>query len=87
MEDKDTLTLLAAEVSKSLNQESVDPDTAIGDLGLDSMRVVELILICDQLYDTSIDPESIDLNQFTTLRGLDQQFREMKKKVKVAAVA
>lgn len=85
MQDKDTLNALCSAVSKSLNRESADPDIAIGELGLDSMRVVELILICDQLYDASIETESIDLTQFTTLRELDQQFNEMPKKTKVPA--
>jgi acyl carrier protein len=77
MEQQSTLTLLTAEVAKVLNRESVDPDIAVGELGVDSMRVVELILICDQLYSKSIDPDQLDINQFTTLRELDRQFREM----------
>lgn len=80
MEPKNTLMLLVGHVSKTLNQESIDPDIAIGELGFDSMRVVELILICDELYETSIDPESINLDQFTTLRALDQQFLAMAQK-------
>ena len=75
MNDNDTLARLTTEVGRVLNQASIDPDVAIGELGFDSMRVVELILICDELYETSIDPESINLDQFTTLRDLDQQFR------------
>jgi len=82
---QDTLTLLTGHVAKALNQETIDPDVAIGELGFDSMRVVELILICDELYETSIDPESINLDQFTTLRDLDQQFLEMARKAKAAA--
>ncbi len=77
MQDSATLPLLAGHVAKALERESVDPDVAIGELGFDSMRVVELILICDQLYETSIDPESIELTQFTTLRSLDEQFVAM----------
>jgi acyl carrier protein len=84
---QDTLTQLAGHVSKALNQESIDPDVAIGELGFDSMRVVELILICDELYETSIDPESINLDQFTTLRNLDEQFCEMARKAKAVGAA
>lgn len=87
MEQKNTLMLLAGHVAKALNQESVDPDIAIGELGFDSMRVVELILICDELYETSIDPESINLDQFTTLRGLDEQFLAMAAKGRALAEA
>ena len=87
MEQIDTLSLLVGHVGKSLNQSSIDPDTAIGELGFDSARVVELILICDELYETSIDPESINLDQFTTLRALDEQFQAMALKARAPALA
>ncbi len=87
MQDSTTLPLLAEHVAKALNRDGVDTDVAIGELGFDSMRVVELILICDQLYETSIDPESIELTQFTTLRNLDEQFVAMAAKGKKTAVA
>jgi acyl carrier protein len=80
MQASDTLAQLCAHVQKALNLESASPDVAIGELGFDSMRVVELILICDQLYDTSINPEAIELTQYTTLRDLDQQFLSMARK-------
>lgn len=80
MQTEDTLTQLAAHVQKALNLDTVNPDVAIGELGFDSMRVVELILICDQLYDTPINPEAIDLNQYTTLRDLDRMFQSMARK-------
>lgn len=82
-----TLDKLLAHVAKALNQASIDPDVAIGELGFDSARVVELILICDELYETSIDPESINLDQFTTLRNLDEQFLAMARKAKAVAEA
>lgn len=77
MMQEDTLSQLTHHVQSALSLPTVNPDVAIGELGFDSMRVVELILICDQLYGTAIDPEAIDLNQYTTLRNLDQQFRTM----------
>lgn len=80
MNTQDTLGQLCGHVQKALDLESIDPDVAIGELGFDSMRIVELILICDQLYDISINPESIDLNQYTTLRDLDRQFLSMPRK-------
>ncbi|KQP41157.1 phosphopantetheine-binding protein [Pseudorhodoferax sp. Leaf274] len=77
MEAKTTLEMLEAEVAKVLNQETINVDLAIGELGVDSMRVVELILICDQLYQAPLDPEALDINQFTTLRDMDRQFQDM----------
>ena len=85
MTRQDTLGQLCAHVQKALNLETISPDVAIGELGFDSMRVVELILICDQLYDTSINPEAIDLDQYTTLRDLDQQFNAMARKKEAPA--
>lgn len=85
MDTKNTLDLLVGHVAKALNQESIDADVAIGELGFDSMRVVELILICDELYETAIDPESINLDQFTTLRALDEQFLAMARKARAQA--
>jgi|GEM_PF-890910 len=75
MEGKTTLEILQTEVAKVLNQETIDVDLAIGELGVDSMRVVELILICDQLYQAPLDPEALQIDQFTTLRDMDRQFQ------------
>jgi acyl carrier protein len=86
MSENNTLSQLCTHVQKALNLDTISADVAIGELGFDSMRVVELILICDQLYNTSITPESIELTQYTTLRDLDQQFRSMGSKAGAEAV-
>jgi acyl carrier protein len=75
MNQQDTLSLLIAHVREALNIQTIGPDIAIGDLGFDSLRIVELILISNELYKAPIDPESINLTQYTTLRDLDGQFR------------
>ncbi|WP_260464037.1 acyl carrier protein [Burkholderia sp. Bp8963] len=82
-----TLTQLTDHVQQALNLDTIDPDTPIGELGFDSMRIVELILICDKLYNTSINPESIELTQYTTLRDLDKQFLAMPRKSADATAA
>ena len=87
MNEHDTLIQLSAHVQNALSLDTINPDIAIGELGFDSMRVVELILICDQLYDTAINPESIELTQYTTLRDLDQQFRSMARTPTAATAA
>jgi len=83
----DPLDRLCAEVGKVLKRKTVGPDVAIGELGFDSMTVVELMLICDQIYAISIDPDGLDLTQFTTLRQLDEQFNRLKAQAPQAAVA
>ncbi len=77
MENGKTLDLLSKEVARILNLESVDPDTGVGELGVDSLKVVELILVCDQLYGADIDPEKLNIDQFTSLRDLDRQLLGM----------
>ena len=75
MIEQDTLGLLAGHLKETMGRDTIDPDVAIGELGFDSMRVVELIMICDQVYGTTIDAESMELTQYTTLREIDSQFR------------
>jgi acyl carrier protein len=77
MESENTLKLLIAEVAKIAELENVDPDIGLNELGVDSLKLVELVLVCDQLYAISLDPERLDINEFTTLRDLDRQMREM----------
>lgn len=73
MSDPAKLDLLAAEVARILNADSVDVDTPMGELGVDSLNVVELVLVCEQLYTDSVDPERLQIDQYTSLRELDAQ--------------
>jgi len=68
------LDILAREVAKILNVESVETHVGIGELGIDSLNVVELIVFCEQLYG-SVDPEALNITQYTTLEQLDNQMR------------
>ncbi|WP_394843520.1 acyl carrier protein [Pendulispora brunnea] len=68
------LEILSREIAKILSVDSVDTNVGIGELGIDSMNVVELIVFCEQLYG-SIDPETLNITQYTTLENLDQQLR------------
>jgi acyl carrier protein len=77
MESVNTLDLLVAEVAKIAELDNVDPDIGLNELGVDSLKLVELVLVCDQLYAISLDPERLEINEFTTLRDLDRQMREM----------
>lgn len=77
MEPLNTLELLVAEVAKIAELDNVDPDIGLNELGVDSLKLVELVLVCDQLYAISLDPERLDITEFTTLRELDRQMREM----------
>ena len=70
----DTLAMLKKEVAKIINADSVDANIGIGELGIDSLNIVELIVFCEQLYG-SVDPERLDINEYTTLEDLDRQLR------------
>lgn len=67
------LNELLKEVSSLLNVDSLDPDSTLLDLGVDSMNVVELIMICEQLYPEVVDPDSMEFDEYTTLRELDNK--------------
>jgi acyl carrier protein len=77
MEHVSTLTLLVREVAKIAELDSVDPDVGLNELGVDSLKLVELVLVCDQLYGINLDPERLEITEFTTLRDLDKQMSEM----------
>ncbi|AVG16759.1 MULTISPECIES: acyl carrier protein [Chromobacteriaceae] len=70
-----TLEMLRKETAKILNVETVDTHVGLGELGIDSLNVVELIVFCEQLYG-SIDPEQLNITQFTTLEQLDAQLQQ-----------
>ncbi|NHQ80614.1 acyl carrier protein [Chromobacterium vaccinii] len=74
-ETVNTLEMLRKETAKILNVETVDTHVGLGELGIDSLNVVELIVFCEQLYG-SIDPEQLNITQFTTLEQLDAQLQQ-----------
>jgi len=76
MSDKSLLVALQTEVAEMLNKEQIDADTPLGELGVDSLNVVEVILICEQIYTDVSDPEALIFDEFTTLRDMDAQLLE-----------
>ncbi len=76
MSDKSQLVELQKQVAEMLNKEEIDADTPLGELGIDSLNVVEVILICEQLYTDVTDPEALVFDEFTTLRDMDGQLLE-----------
>jgi acyl carrier protein len=72
MQQNDHLRLLMTEVERIIGIESVTPEVAIGELGFDSLNIVELILACEQIYG-AVDLENLKLERFTSLAELDAQ--------------
>lgn len=72
-----TLDTLVSETEKTLDQQNISADASLLDLGVDSMNIVELIMVCEQIYGDNIDPDSLELDEYTTLRELDERLSTM----------
>lgn len=70
---KTKLEQLIEETQKILDRDQVDADSSLLDLGVDSMNIVELIMACEQIYAGGIDPDALELDEYTTLRELDER--------------
>ncbi len=70
------LAELKIQVAQMLNKEEVDIDTPLAELGVDSLNIVEVILICEQLYPDVMSPENLVFDEHTTLREMDEQLLE-----------
>jgi len=75
LDTQEPLQLLANEVAKILNVDAVDTQVGLGELGIDSLNIVELIVFCEQLYG-SFDPETLNITQTTTLAQLHRQLSD-----------
>lgn len=67
------LEKLINETKTILGRDQVDADSSLLDLGVDSMNIVELIMVCEQVYEGGIDPDALELDEYTTLRELDER--------------
>lgn len=72
-----TLDTLVSETEKTLDQQNISADASLLDLGVDSMNIVELIMVCEQIYGDNIDPDSLEIDEYTTLRELDERLSTM----------
>lgn len=73
MEAISTIEALAQGVKQMLALESVDLDLPLSQVGIDSLNVVELILVCQQVYVNVFNFDEIDIDENTTLREIDDQ--------------
>ena len=72
-----TLTDLTAKMEQLLGKTAIDVDMPLSMLGVDSMNIVEMVLICQQIYLGVTNYEDIDINEHTTLRDLDEQMNAL----------
>jgi acyl carrier protein len=71
-----TLPELKAQIAEMLNKEDIDVDAPLGELGVDSLNIVEVILIVEQLYPNVSDPDALTFDEHTTLSQMDEQLVE-----------
>lgn len=81
MEENLKLNELITQVGAMLAKDIIDPDATLSEIGIDSLNVVELILICEQLYPNLIDPQNLSFDEFTTLREVEKQLLENSREI------
>lgn len=72
-----TLDQFAAEMKKLLGLKEIDVDAPMSQLGVDSMNIVEMVIICQQIYTQVANYEDINIDENTTLRELDEQMHAL----------
>lgn len=71
------LEQLAAGVKDIVGAEEIDLDAPLSQTGIDSLNVVELILVCQQVYPNVVNLDDIDIDENTTLREIDSQLTSL----------
>ncbi|MGL6208445.1 MAG: phosphopantetheine-binding protein [Paracoccaceae bacterium] len=72
-----TLTALTAKMEQLLGKTAIDVDVPLSMLGVDSMNIVEMVIICQQIYLGVTNYEDIDITEHTTLSDLDAQMNAL----------
>ena len=75
MEEVSTLDRIVAEVARISNVEGIGPDTKIGDVNVDSLKFIELLLGFTSFFPGEVELDQLNVDAETTLRQLDAQLR------------
>lgn len=54
-------------------REDITEDFTLMEMGIDSLNVIELILICQSIYKDASQPELLKFDEYTTLKELHHQ--------------
>lgn len=73
----ETLNQFSEQMMKMLGVKSVDVDAPMSLLGVDSLNIVEMVVICQQIYTNVTNYQDIQIDENTTLRELDSQLTEL----------
>lgn len=72
-----TLDQLCKGIMDILGIDEVDANVPLAQLGIDSLNVVEMIIVCQQVYTNIINYEDINIDETTTLREVDEQMQAL----------
>jgi acyl carrier protein len=67
------LARLMTGISEILGVPVQDENSSVGDLGIDSESLFEVVLICQDIYGNDVDFDRIEVGYNTTLRALHEQ--------------
>lgn len=73
----DSLTRFTEDMRKMLGVKTIDIDAPMAQLGVDSLNIVEMVIICQQIYTNVTNYEDIDIDENTTIRELDAQLNAL----------
>lgn len=68
-----TLEQLSHSIKEMLALDEVNVDVPLSQIGIDSLNVVEMIIICQQVYTNVVNYEDINIDETTTVREIDEQ--------------
>ncbi|WP_321818270.1 MULTISPECIES: acyl carrier protein [unclassified Paraburkholderia] len=75
--ESQALTAFAEEMKRLLGVRQIDLDTPMSQLGVDSLNIVEMVVICQQIYVDVKNYEEIQIDEHTTIRELDAQLSRL----------
>lgn len=73
----ETLNAFSEEMKRMLGAKTIDIDAPMSQLGVDSLNIVEMVIICQQIYTNVVDYEDIEIDENTTIRELDGQLNSL----------
>lgn len=72
-----TLNQLRDGVKEILGLDEVNVDVPMSQIGIDSLNVVEMIIVCQQVYTNVVNYEDISIDETTTLREINEQMQAL----------
>jgi hypothetical protein len=76
-QENHALAQFALEMKKLLGVQQLDVDAPMLQLGVDSLNIVEMVVICQQVYLGVTNNEDIDIDGSTTICELDAQLTRL----------